>query len=397
MTSDSPVAGIAGCAGRPGPTTCSRPWPGPRRTLPRWAACWAPRPPRCPTSCGPPGARGGAHVAAPAASRPDGRVARGDGRGTGAGGAAQPRRATVGLLRHGPTGWRWDRRRFRGAHGAAGRDAHGALRRPRAGEAVTAAAERLERLGLDRAATRSAPRDWEVALGRLPRGLDPQVEALLVRLAALHDALDLARVEEGAAVTAAEARARAAEVQAVLGQVEDVIAGVVGGLNAPPRRPPDGTRAPRRPPSATPERGSAGRAGTVRVALTCVPDTTFHATVVGVDRPGVTARMFGALADTTVLDVEQVVVAGQLVLGAVVLAPEGSEGQLAERHARRGAGLRGLRPAGARRGRLGDALQLHRHDRRPGDHRRRHQRAGRRPWPRAGRTSSGSTGSPTTP
>jgi hypothetical protein len=80
---------------------------------------------------------------------------------------------------------------------------------------------------------RSAPLDWEVALGRLPRGLDPQVEALLVRLAALHDALDLARVEEGAAVTAGEARARSAEVQGVLGQVEDVIAGVVGGLNAP--------------------------------------------------------------------------------------------------------------------------------------------------------------------
>ena len=55
------------------------------------------------------------------------------------------------------------------------------------------------------------------------------MEALLVRLAALHDALDLARVEEGAAVTAGEARARAAEMLAVLGQVEDVIAGVVGG------------------------------------------------------------------------------------------------------------------------------------------------------------------------
>jgi phosphoserine phosphatase len=52
--------------------------------------------------------------------------------------------------------------------------------------------------------------------------------------------------------------------------------------------------------------------------------TTFHATVVGVDRPGVTARMFAALSDTTVVDVEQVVVASQLVLGAVVLAPRGS-------------------------------------------------------------------------
>jgi phosphoserine phosphatase len=55
-----------------------------------------------------------------------------------------------------------------------------------------------------------------------------------------------------------------------------------------------------------------------------VTQTTLHTTVVGVDRPGITARMFAALADTTVLDVEQVVVAGQLVLGAVVLAPESS-------------------------------------------------------------------------
>ena len=59
--------------------------------------------------------------------------------------------------------------------------------------------------------------------------------------------------------------------------------------------------------------------------------TTIHATVVGTDRPGVTALMFAALADTTVLDVEQVVVAGQLVLGAVVLAPHGSEEELAAR------------------------------------------------------------------
>jgi len=139
----------------------------------------------------------------------------------------------VGLLRHEPTGWRWD-----DAGSATLTAVRAGMLTARSGaralaEAVTAAAERLEHLGLDRAPTRPAPRTWENALGRLPRGLDPQVEALLVRLAALHDALDLARVEEGAAVTAAEAHARAGEVQAVLGQVEDVIAGVVGGLNAP--------------------------------------------------------------------------------------------------------------------------------------------------------------------
>ena len=60
------------------------------------------------------------------------------------------------------------------------------------------------------------------------------------------------------------------------------------------------------------------------------PGTTFHATVVGVDRPGITSRMFTALAQTTVLDVEQVVVAGQLVLGAVVRAPAGSEASLCD-------------------------------------------------------------------
>ena len=74
-------------------------------------------------------------------------------------------------------------------------------------------------------------------LGWLPPSLDPQAQALLVRLAALHDALDLARVEEGAAVTAAEVRARAAELQQVLGRVEDLVAGVVGGLNAPSAAP----------------------------------------------------------------------------------------------------------------------------------------------------------------
>ena len=62
-----------------------------------------------------------------------------------------------------------------------------------------------------------------------------------------------------------------------------------------------------------------------------VADTTLHATVVGVDRPGITARMFAALEQATVLDVEQVVVAGQLVLGAVLLAPEDEQEQLADR------------------------------------------------------------------
>jgi hypothetical protein len=148
----------------------------------------------------------------------------------------------VGLLRHEATGWRWD-----AVRSVALAAVQAGMLTARSGsralaEVVTAAAERLEDLGLERAATRSMPREWELALGRMPRGLDAQVEALLVRLAALHDALDLALVEEGAAVTAAEARGRSAEIRGVVGQVEDVIAGVVGGLNAPtaptPRRDP---------------------------------------------------------------------------------------------------------------------------------------------------------------
>jgi hypothetical protein len=144
----------------------------------------------------------------------------------------------VGLLRHGADGWRWDP-----AQSATVGALQAGMLTARSGaralaEAVTAAAHRLEQLGLDRAATRPAPREWEAALGRLPRGLDPQVEALLVRLAALHDALDLARVEEGAAVTAGEARSRAAAVRSVLGEVQDVIVGVVDGLNAPTRPSP---------------------------------------------------------------------------------------------------------------------------------------------------------------
>ena len=145
----------------------------------------------------------------------------------------------IGLLRHGVSGWLWDP-----AGSAPISPLQAGMLTSRSGaralaEAVTAAAHRLEELGLDRAATRPAPREWEAALGRLPRGPDPQVEALLVRLAALHDALDLASVEEGAAVTAGEARSRAAAVRAVLGEVEDVVVGVVGGLNAPTRLSPE--------------------------------------------------------------------------------------------------------------------------------------------------------------
>ena len=166
-----------------------------------------------------PGATVGWPADSPAAPVPAALLSRGD--------------LALGLLRHEATGWRWDP-----AGSAVLAPLQAQMLTARSGaralaEAVTAAAERLERLGLDRAPTSPPPRTWELALGRLPGGLDPQVEALLIRLGALHDALDLALADDGAAVTAGEARARAAQLRAVVGQVQDVIVGVVGGLNVP--------------------------------------------------------------------------------------------------------------------------------------------------------------------
>ncbi len=54
-------------------------------------------------------------------------------------------------------------------------------------------------------------------------------------------------------------------------------------------------------------------------AETAVPHAGALLTVTGADRPGVTARLFAALAGVPaleVVDVEQVVVHGQLVLGS---------------------------------------------------------------------------------
>jgi phosphoserine phosphatase len=76
-------------------------------------------------------------------------------------------------------------------------------------------------------------------------------------------------------------------------------------------------------------------------SATTVPAPRAVLTVSGVDRPGVTARLFSALADgvpaVEVLDVEQVVVHGHLVLGVVVGAiavdgqPPADEGALLAR------------------------------------------------------------------
>jgi phosphoserine phosphatase len=69
-------------------------------------------------------------------------------------------------------------------------------------------------------------------------------------------------------------------------------------------------------------------------------DPTLLLTLVGRDRPGVTAAMFDALAayQVVVLDVEQLVLRGRLVLGILVTAPPRNSAALCEA-ARRTAGL----------------------------------------------------------
>ncbi len=53
------------------------------------------------------------------------------------------------------------------------------------------------------------------------------------------------------------------------------------------------------------------------------PQMTLLITLTGRDRPGVTSRLFTVLSahGTTVLDVEQVVIRGRLVLGVLLAAP----------------------------------------------------------------------------
>lgn len=62
------------------------------------------------------------------------------------------------------------------------------------------------------------------------------------------------------------------------------------------------------------------------------PDGTLLVTVAGRDRPGVTSVLFEALMpyDVTVLDVEQVVIRGQLILGVLVAGTRSAAGTLAE-------------------------------------------------------------------
>jgi phosphoserine phosphatase len=73
----------------------------------------------------------------------------------------------------------------------------------------------------------------------------------------------------------------------------------------------------------------AARAGRPPTEVTLSGETLL-ATVSGADRPGVTRQLFEALAahDVVVLDLEQVVIRGQLTLGILVGFPDGVRGEL---------------------------------------------------------------------
>src|SRR5262249_14458361 len=74
-------------------------------------------------------------------------------------------------------------------------------------------------------------------------------------------------------------------------------------------------------PSPRPPRENP-RAGSVACAMN-TPQTTLLVTLTGRDRPGVTARLFSVLArhELDVIDAEQVVIRGRLVLGVLLGCP----------------------------------------------------------------------------
>ena len=137
--------------------------------------------------------------------------------------------ATVGLLRLATTGWRLDPV----AHApvqALEADGLGTRAAARAFAATIAdAATQLELLGLDRAPAGELPHGWSRALFPSPPGLDPAAADLLARIASVRDALDLARADDGAAVTSGETRARAEVLNSLAGQLEDLLNAVVAG------------------------------------------------------------------------------------------------------------------------------------------------------------------------
>lgn len=148
--------------------------------------------------------------------------------------AGQP----VGLLRLGRHGWRMDP-----ASGASVAELAGSAASPRGtarafAQLLDEYAVRLGALGLDRPARRELASGWTRALEHLPPDLDRAAAGLLHRIALVLDAVDVALSDEGAAVTAAEARARSRELRALAGQLADLVVGLVAGLNLAPARQP---------------------------------------------------------------------------------------------------------------------------------------------------------------
>ena len=97
-------------------------------------------------------------------------------------------------------------------------------------ELLDEAARELTPLGLERPATQPGAYRWANAFGRLPSSVDGQLASLLARIALILDALDQALREDGAAVTAGEARGRASRLRRLDGELTDLICAAVAGV-----------------------------------------------------------------------------------------------------------------------------------------------------------------------
>jgi hypothetical protein len=99
----------------------------------------------------------------------------------------------------------------------------------RFGELLDDAAVDLGRLGLDRAAAAPPESRWTDTLTRLPGTTDRQLVDLVQRSGLVLDALDQALLDDGAAVTASEARARSARLLKLRGELCDLMTAVAVG------------------------------------------------------------------------------------------------------------------------------------------------------------------------
>lgn len=92
----------------------------------------------------------------------------------------------------------------------------------------------LGALGLDRTPAATFRPRWEPATAKRPPRSDPELTGLLIRVAGVLDALELALSDTGAAVTAAEAAARSRPLRQLHGELTDLVVSVAVGAT---RRP----------------------------------------------------------------------------------------------------------------------------------------------------------------